>query len=64
MHDAADLHFDRGPFGKILVRYGKAAKGSGQWQRWVPMLDGLHLTLKWYLVDVRSRVAAGAVTVF
>jgi hypothetical protein len=24
MLDVADLHFDRGPFGKIHVRYGKA----------------------------------------
>lgn len=61
MLDVADLHFDRGPFGKIHVRYGKAAKGSGPRPRWVPMLDGLDLILKWYLADVRSRLAAGAV---
>jgi len=59
--DVADLHFDRGPFGKIHVRYGKAVKGSGPRRRWVPMLDGLDLILKWYLADVRSRLAAGAV---
>jgi len=59
--DVADLHFDRGPFGKIHVRYGKAAKGSGPRPRWVPMLDGLDLILKWYLADVRSRLVAGAV---
>lgn len=59
--DVADLHFDRGPFGKIHVRYGKAANGSGPRPRWVPMLDGLDLILKWYLADVRSRLAAGVV---
>ena len=59
--DVADLHFDRGPFGKIHVRYGKAAKGSGPRPRWVPMLDGLDLILKWYLTDVRSRLVAGTV---
>jgi site-specific recombinase XerD len=59
MLDVADLHFDRGPFGKIHVRYGKATKGSGPRPRWVPMLDGLDLILKWYLTDVRSRLAAG-----
>ncbi len=61
MLDVADLCFDRGPFGKIHVRYGKAAKGSGPRPRWVPMLDGLDLILKWYLSDVRSRLAVGAV---
>ncbi len=61
MLDVADLYFDRGPFGKIHVRYGKAAKGSGPRPRWVPMLDGLDLILKWYLADVRSRLVAGPV---
>ena len=57
--DAADLHFDRGPFGKIHVRFGKAARGSGPRPRWVPMLDGLDLILRWYLDDVRPRLPAG-----
>lgn len=61
MLDAADLHFDRGPFGKIHVRYGKATKGSGPRPRWVPMLDGLDLILKWYLADVRSRLVTETV---
>lgn len=47
-----DLHFDRGPFGKIHVRFGKAAKGSGPRPRWVPMLDHLDLILRWYVEDV------------
>ncbi len=58
--DIADLHFDRGPFGKIHVRFGKAAKGSGPRPRWVPMLDQLDLILRWYLQDVRPRLPAGA----
>jgi integrase/recombinase XerD len=57
--DAADLHFDRGPFGKVHVRFGKAARGSGPRPRWVPMLDGLDLILRWYLDDVRPRLPAG-----
>lgn len=61
MLDVADLYFDRGPFGKIHVRYGKATKGSGPRPRRVPMLDGLDLILKWYLADARSRLAAGVV---
>jgi integrase/recombinase XerD len=37
------------------VRFGKGAKGSGPRPRWVPMLDGLDLVLRWYLNDVRGR---------
>lgn len=54
-----DLHFARGPFGKIHVRFGKGAKTSGPRPRWVPMLDGLDLVLKWFLNDVRTRFPDG-----
>src|SRR3990172_12875658 len=37
--ELADLHFGRGTFGKIHVRFGKGARGSGPRPRWVPMLD-------------------------
>lgn len=57
----ADVHFARGPFGKLHVRYGKAARTSGPRPRWVPMLDGLDLVLGWYLRDVRDRFPAGEV---
>lgn len=50
-----DLHFDRGPFGKLHVRLGKAAKGSGPRPRWVPMLDSLDVILRWYVDQVRPR---------
>lgn len=53
--DLGDAHFDRGPFGKLHVRFGKGAHGSGPRPRWVPMLDGLDLVLRWYLDDVRGR---------
>jgi integrase/recombinase XerD len=53
--DRSDVHFPRGPFGKLHVRFGKGAKGSGPRPRWVPMLDGLDLVLRWYLDDVRGR---------
>lgn len=55
MLDRADVHFDRGPFGKLHVRFGKAAHTSGPRPRWVPMLDGLDLVLRWFLNDVRGR---------
>jgi site-specific recombinase XerD len=48
-----DLHFERGPFGKIHVRFGKGTRGSGPRPRWVPMLDHLDLILRWYTNDVR-----------
>jgi site-specific recombinase XerD len=55
--ELSDLHFGRGPFGKIHVRFGKAAKGSGPRPRWVPMLDEMDLVLRWFLEDVRPRMA-------
>lgn len=53
--DRSDVHFTRGPFGKLHVRFGKAARTSGPRPRWVPMLDGLDLVLRWYLQDVRDK---------
>jgi integrase/recombinase XerD len=63
MLDRSDVHFGRGPFGKLHVRFGKGAKASGPRPRWVPMLDGLDLVLRWYLDDVRGRFADGPVLV-
>jgi integrase/recombinase XerD len=53
--DRPDVHFGRGPFGKLHVRFGKGARTSGPRPRWVPMLDGLDLVLRWFLDDVRDR---------
>jgi site-specific recombinase XerD len=55
MLDVPDVHFKRGPFGKLHVRFGKAAHTSGPRPRWVPMLDSLDLVLHWFLDDVRGR---------
>lgn len=55
MLDLPDLHFGRGPFGKLHVRFGKAARTSGPRPRWVPMLDRLDLVLRWFINDVRGR---------
>lgn len=57
--DIADVHFARGPFGKLHVRHGKATKGSGPRPRWVPMLDNLELVLTWFVNDIRPRFADG-----
>ncbi|GAA3520016.1 hypothetical protein GCM10023075_81890 [Streptosporangium album] len=53
--DQADVHFGRGPFGKLHVRFGKGARTSGPRPRWVPMLDHLDLVLRWFLDDVRGK---------
>jgi integrase/recombinase XerD len=53
--ELCDVHIDRGPFGKLHVRFGKAAHGSGPRPRWVPMLDGLDVLLGWFVRDVRPR---------
>lgn len=54
--EIADVHFGRGPFGKLHVRFGKGARTSGPRPRWVPLLDGLDLILRWYLDDVRPKM--------
>jgi integrase len=59
MLDRSDAHFGRGPFGKLHVRFGKGAKTSGPRPRWVPMLDGLDLILRWYLDEIRPRMGDG-----
>ena len=53
--EVPDVHFGRGPFGKLHVRFGKAAHTSGPRPRWVPMIDGLDLVLRWFLTDVRPK---------
>lgn len=53
--DRPDVHFNRGPFGKLHVRFGKGPHTSGPRPRWVPMLDGLDLVLHWFLDDVRPK---------
>lgn len=59
--DVPDVHFGRGPFGKLHVRFGKAARTSGPRPRWVPMLDSLDVVLRWFLDDVRGRFPDSAV---
>jgi len=58
--DVTDVHFDRGPFGKLHVRFGKGARTSGPRPRWVPMLDQLDVILRWFLDDVRPLFGEGS----
>ena len=62
--DIADVHFDRGTFGKLHVRFGKGARTSGPRPRWVPMLDRLDDILRWYLDEVRPLAAPGSPVLF
>lgn len=57
--DVTDVHLDRGPFGKLHVRFGKGTRTSGPRARWVPLLDGLDLILGWYLGEIRPRFGTG-----
>ena len=59
--EVSDVHFGRGPFGKLHVRFGKGAHMSGPRPRWVPMLDGLDVLLRWFLSDVRPKFPESAV---
>jgi integrase/recombinase XerD len=50
--DLADVKWDLGRFGKLHVRIGKGARGSGPRERMVPLINGAGATLKWYVQDV------------
>lgn len=49
-----DLHFEHGPLGKVHVRLGKGARGSGPRERLVPMLGDTRTLLMWWVQDVRG----------
>jgi site-specific recombinase XerD len=50
-----DLHFEHGPLGKIHVRFGKGARGSGPRERLVPMLGAARPLLTWWVREVRGE---------
>jgi integrase/recombinase XerD len=50
--DLADVKWELGQFGKIHVRYGKGARGSGPRERMVPLINGAGRTLRWFVEDV------------
>lgn len=50
--DLADIRWELGPFGKLHVRMGKGARGSGPRQRMVPLLNNAGATLRWFIEDV------------
>src|SRR6202008_245258 len=50
--DLADVKWDLGRFGKIHVRIGKGARGSGPRERMVPLINNARATLEWFGQDV------------
>ena len=50
--DLADIKWDLGRFGKLHVRKGKGARGSGPRERMVPLINGAGVTLRWFIEDV------------
>ncbi|MGI8305820.1 tyrosine-type recombinase/integrase [Saccharopolyspora hattusasensis] len=50
--DLADIKWDLGPFGKLHVRHGKGARGSGPRERMVPLINDAGRTLRWFVEDV------------
>jgi integrase/recombinase XerD len=54
MLDLDDVRRDLGRFGKLHVRHGKGARGSGPRERMVPLINGAGRTLRWFTEDVRG----------
>ena len=50
--DLADIKWDLGRFGKLHVRQGKGAHGSGPRERMVPLINNAGASLRWYIEDV------------
>jgi integrase/recombinase XerD len=50
--DLADVKWDLGRFGKLHVRIGKGARGSGPRERMVPLINNARATLEWFVEDV------------
>jgi site-specific recombinase XerD len=50
--DLDDVKWELGRFGKVHVRYGKGARGSGPRERMVPLINNAGSTLRWFVEDV------------
>ncbi len=53
--DLDDVKWDLSWFGKIHVRMGKGARGSGPRERMVPLINNARATLEWFVRDVRGH---------
>jgi site-specific recombinase XerD len=52
--DLNDVKWELGRFGKLHVRKGKGARGSGPRERMVPLINNAGATLRWFVRDVWS----------
>jgi site-specific recombinase XerD len=50
--DLADIKWQLGRFGKLHIRHGKGARGSGPRERMVPLINNAGRTLRWFVEDV------------
>ena len=50
--ELADIKWGLGRFGKLHVRIGKGARGSGPRERMVPLINGADRTVRWFVEDV------------
>ncbi|MGG7569532.1 hypothetical protein [Streptomyces sirii] len=50
--DLDDIKWDLGRFGKLHVRHGRRARGSGPRERMVPLINGADRTPRWFIWDV------------
>jgi integrase len=50
--DLDDIKWGLGRFGKLHVRPGKGARGSGPRERMVPLINDAGRTLRWFIEDV------------
>jgi len=53
--DLPDVKWDLGRFGKLHVRHGKGARGSGPRKRMVPLINNAGGTLRWFAGDVWAQ---------
>jgi integrase/recombinase XerD len=53
--DLDDIKWDLGPFGKLHIRYGKGARGSGPKERMVPLVNNAGRTLRWFIEEVWAQ---------
>jgi len=53
--DLAGIKWDLGRFGKLHVRHGKGARGSGPRERMVPLINNAGATLRWFVEDVWAQ---------
>ncbi|MFG1703460.1 hypothetical protein ACFLIM_09720 [Nonomuraea sp. M3C6] len=51
--DLADIKWELGRFGKLHVRHGEGARGSGPRERMVPLINNAAAALRWFGVSVR-----------